>query len=61
LEGFRQALCVVIKGDRKVVLVTLLLITKNVWSPFKWRLKMGFGCHSKKIRLVDTDQKIGRQ
>ncbi len=49
LEGSHQALCMVIEGDRKVVLVTLLIATKNVWSPYKWWLKMGFNCHLKSL------------
>ncbi len=57
LEGFHRALCVAIEGDRKVVLVALLLATKNVWSLYKWWLKMGFNCHSKNSRLLDGDQK----
>jgi hypothetical protein len=35
--------------DRKMVLVALLLVTKNFWSPYEWQLKMDFGCHPKNL------------
>jgi hypothetical protein len=39
----------VIEGDQKVILVTLLIATKNVWPPINGDFKMGFGHHSKNL------------
>jgi hypothetical protein len=40
----------IVLGEQKMVSIALLFAIKNLWLPYKWQPKIGFGFH---LRNVD--------